>query len=140
MWYKRACAFSLLKTSSEGDLNTSKLIASEMLPESVVEYLKRVQRVVWSRKFFQCSVENSGENTRELVGLGSRHIRESDLVCILFGCSVPVVLREIRESSDRTYYVKLMGECFVYGMMDGEAFAGLKPKDIEHRTALFEIW
>jgi hypothetical protein len=34
---------------------------------------------------------------RKEVGLGSPDIRPGDLVCIFFGCSVPVVLRKIRD-------------------------------------------
>ncbi|KAI0126039.1 heterokaryon incompatibility protein-domain-containing protein [Xylariales sp. AK1849] len=144
-WYKRACAYSLLKTSPEGDLNTSKLIERETQPASVVEFLKRVQSVVWSRKFFETDMMSQqfaadGEDTAKLVGMGSRHIREGDLVCILFGCSVPVILRKLDETGNNLCSVKLMGECFAYGKMDGEAFAGLKPADVQSRLVSFEIW
>jgi hypothetical protein len=44
-------------------------------------------------------------------------------ICILYGCSVPVVLRPIRNSeSCNEFYYELIGECYVHGMMDGEAF------------------
>jgi hypothetical protein len=40
-----------------------------------------------------------------------------DIVCILFGCSVPVVLRK---TAGETKF-EFIGECFVDGYMSGEA-------------------
>jgi hypothetical protein len=85
-WYKRACLYSLLREDNSGDIHTRDLIDKPDSPEQMVTYLKRVQNVVWNRKVFK------GEN--DLFGLASRHVEVGDLVCILFGCSVPVILRE----------------------------------------------
>jgi hypothetical protein len=50
-----------------------------------------------------------------------------DLVCILFGCSVPVILREItgklRKPRDGRVYHELIGEAYIHGKMDGEALS-----------------
>jgi hypothetical protein len=51
------------------------------------------------------------------VGLAPMRTRENDIVCVLYGCSVPVVLRE---EGDEYVFI---GECFVHGLMDGEAVA-----------------
>jgi hypothetical protein len=91
-WYRRACALALTKASAEGDLSTSKLLANKSQPATVIEFLKRVQAVVWSRRFFRCTTEMETET----VGFGSRTIMEGDVVCILFGCSVPVILRSVK--------------------------------------------
>jgi hypothetical protein len=56
--------------------------------------------------------------------------RLDDTVAILYGCSVPVVLRKVRS------YYKLIGECFVYGRMDGEAFTG---RDASSSTEVFDL-
>jgi hypothetical protein len=40
---------------------------------------------------------------------------EGDLLCVLWGCSVPLVLR-----IEGDHHV-LVGECYAYGIMDGEA-------------------
>src|SRR5262249_20237680 len=53
-WFRRACMYCLSKTTLDGDLNTSKLLADKALPETVVAYLRRVQAVVWNRRFFEC--------------------------------------------------------------------------------------
>ncbi len=93
--YKRACVYTLRKTSAERDLNTSKLFANKSIPESVTEYLKRVQSVVWIQKFFECTqqyhrllMDHEKENIilkneknphyfmQRLVGLGSKNITE----------------------------------------------------------------
>jgi hypothetical protein len=134
-WFRRACMYCLSMTTLDGDLNTSKLIADKTLPETVMSYLKRVQAVVWSRKFFEC--QEAAEEDKSLFGLGSRFIKDMDLVCILFGCSVPVVLREKTDDSGR--YYEFVGECYVHGKMDGEALTGMDEDCIAKATVEFNL-
>ncbi|KAB8298563.1 hypothetical protein EYC80_000742 [Monilinia laxa] len=54
------------------------------------------------------------------IGLTVAASREGDSIVILSGCSVPLVLRR-----DGMGW-KLVGECFVYGLMDGEAAGFVK--------------
>ena len=49
------------------------------------------------------------------LGLAPNAAREGDLVCVLWGCSVPVVLRK-----EGDHYI-FVGECYTHGVMDGEA-------------------
>lgn len=42
--------------------------------------------------------------------------KETDIICVLYGSRVPYVLRRIEEG-----YYQVIGECYVYGIMDGEA-------------------
>ena len=49
------------------------------------------------------------------MGLAPMRSRENDIILVFYGCSVPVVLRE---EEDRFTFI---GECFLYGIMDGEA-------------------
>jgi hypothetical protein len=59
--------------------------------------------------------------TREgYFGLGPLQLEEQDMVCVLPGCSVPLLIRK------RDYYHVLVGECFVWGLMDGEAMSNRK--------------
>lgn len=53
--------------------------------------------------------------------------RGGDLVCVLFGCSVPVILWDENET------VKLVGEAYVHGFIDGEAIGELKSGNVEER-------
>jgi hypothetical protein len=108
-WYQRACLYALAQTSSTGVLDTSALIRSGG-PSIMVEFLERVQSVVWNRKFFTTSVRN-------LFGLGPDGLQNGDAVAVLYGCSVPVILRPVE---NRMHY-KLVGECYIHGLMDGQA-------------------
>jgi hypothetical protein len=67
-----------------------------------------------------------GQKDKELLGLAPRTAEEGDHICIIFGCSVPVILREIRFQGE--VYFKLVGEAYIHGMMDGEALSGYLPE------------
>jgi hypothetical protein len=57
------------------------------------------------------------------VGLGPAAAREGDVVVVLFGGVVPFVLRPVeREDEEKCW--RLVGECFVPGLMQGEAVEG----------------
>jgi hypothetical protein len=131
-WYWRACALALTQSSIEGDLSTSRLLANKMQPWTVINFLKRVQAVVWSRRFFRCTSKT------ETVGFGPRTTMEGDIVCILFGCSVPVILRRVVQEGPREMY-RLVGECYVHGYMEGEAFDGLVQESIEKMSLDYHI-
>jgi Heterokaryon incompatibility protein (HET) len=51
------------------------------------------------------------------LGMAPEGAMKGDLVCILFGCSVPVLLRRTQDEDRFT----LVGECFLDGCMAGEA-------------------
>lgn len=51
----------------------------------------------------------------KLFGICPPHSESGDLICILYGCSVPVILRKQGD------YMRLVGEAYVHGHMDGEA-------------------
>jgi hypothetical protein len=53
------------------------------------------------------------------IGLGSQNTQVGDIVCVLFGGSVPYILR----SSDTPGFFKFIGECYVDGIMHGEVVA-----------------
>ena len=48
------------------------------------------------------------------IGLAPIRAREGDIICVLFGCSVPVFLRE--ENDGKAAFV---GEAYVHEFMDG---------------------
>ncbi|KAF2818325.1 HET-domain-containing protein [Ophiobolus disseminans] len=54
---------------------------------------------------------------------------EGDLICVLLGGEVPYTLRRIDNQSQDSY--TMVGECYVHGIMDGEAIADiLEGKDV----------
>jgi hypothetical protein len=54
------------------------------------------------------------------LGIGPRETEQGDLVFILHGADTPYILR--RHSQDKT--LRLIGEAYVHGVMDGEAMEG----------------
>jgi hypothetical protein len=111
-WYRRACLECLTHVDSNGDLNTNNLKNFEDTPDTMKLFLKRVRNVVWNRKFFL----TAGKRYGELYGICPPKASNNDIICILFGCSVPVVLRKV--ANDKYHFI---GECYVHGMMDGES-------------------
>ncbi|KAK5695547.1 hypothetical protein LTR97_009057 [Elasticomyces elasticus] len=73
-------------------------------------YLEALNRWLRNRCFFT--------TTTGSIGIGPKVMRDHDLVVILYGSSVPVVLREKKARAD-TYLV--VGSAYVNGVMYGEA-------------------
>ena len=115
-WYRRACRECLTHRDITGHLDTNRLKKIPETPTTMVSFLERVQAVVWNRKFFR-SVDNSKKGREPLFGLVSHYAQPNDIICIIFGCSVPVLLRRNIDNVSFTF----MGECYVHGYMDGEA-------------------
>ncbi|KAF9769804.1 hypothetical protein IL306_012726 [Fusarium sp. DS 682] len=86
-FYGPACE-TVFQEAMDDTLDTSMLINHG---SSVIsDFLKRVQAVIWNRRMMR---------TGNLwLGLAPKGAQEGDLVCILYGCSVPVVLRKIVKS------------------------------------------
>jgi hypothetical protein len=90
-----------------------------MLPITVADYVSRAQKVLWSRKFSR--VLGSFRHIKErafLYGTGPRMIERDDIVCLLFGCSVPMIMRRGDPKASQSR-VTLVGECYVHGIMEG---------------------
>ena len=73
-------------------------------------------------------------NSYGLVGLVPAETKKRELILILSGCSVPVVLRRVEAPKSNEETFKLIGECFIYGMMDGEAMDFKLSRGIETQT------
>ncbi|PQE25693.1 heterokaryon incompatibility -domain-containing protein [Rutstroemia sp. NJR-2017a BBW] len=124
-WYRAACLFCLQETLSyEGNLRTNDLKRAART-DVVRDFIDRVQTVVWQRRFFRTKGTRRGR--KSLFGLAPQSAKQGDVICILLGCTVPVVLRQQGGSKNSW---KLVGECFVFSMMDGEAISGDWPKTL----------
>jgi len=66
--------------------------------------------------------------TRGYVGLAPEDVKEGDVICILFGGKVPYALRP------RDGHYLFLGECYVHGIMDGEAMDMLTDGRIQETT------
>lgn len=66
------------------------------------------------------------------IGLGPVKMRKGDQICILYGCSVPIVLRKVSGG------VTLVGDAYLHGLMDGEALALVKEQNfVEMEWSIF---
>jgi hypothetical protein len=65
------------------------------------------------------------------LGIASHDTLPGDIVCILFGGSTLMILRPVND------HFLLVGECYVHGIMDGEALEGF---NLERVSRAFEIW
>jgi hypothetical protein len=126
-WYGRACLECLSQVVRNGDLSIQQLKDRRdpiKTPSTIVMFLDRVQEMVFNRRFFTTKA-NTGKQKTSLFALGSKDVKKGDFVCILFGCSVPVVLRKITENGEHHY--QWIGECYAHGVMEGEAFSDGHP-------------
>ena len=122
-WYQRACHYWLAQESSHSEIVTA--------------YLKRVEEVVLNRRLLYC--ERQSDISSVIVGIGPGKAKPGDIVCILFGCSVPVILREEEESTDGTNFHRLIGDAYVHGKMEGESFLGKSQESIREQASIFNI-
>lgn len=60
------------------------------------------------------------------IGLTTENAMKGDLVCVLFGCHVPVLLRQ---KSPNDHIWTFVGECFLDGFMNGECLG--QPQFVE---------
>jgi hypothetical protein len=85
---------------------------------------QKIGRCKYSRDIEQqlhfFAMTNSGRNlvgtSNGFLGLAPANARQGDYVYILLGCNVPVILRLTGGGS-----FKVIGECYIQGLMDGEA-------------------
>lgn len=134
--YHRACLRCLVKGTPNGHINTKELLAADP-PEPQRGFLKRVQAVTWNRvvlKARRCEGEEG-----DLVGIGPPATDLNDIVCILYGCSVPCILRGPEKTGEGEEFYRFVGEAFIYGEMDGEAVAGLSQEALDSKTKEFRL-
>ncbi|KAI4862267.1 heterokaryon incompatibility protein-domain-containing protein [Hypoxylon rubiginosum] len=91
-YYARACRESVAKGGLlGGGINTIALINDER-NSIIAEFCRRVQAVVWNRRLFK---------TKEgILGLASGKVSIGDKIGIIYGCTVPVILKEGAEKTD----------------------------------------
>ena len=110
-----ALSTALNQTVRKSPIDTSQLVANQSTATSVREFLRRVQEVTWGRVLIK--------TIHKYLGLAHETAKEGDSICILYGCSVPVVLRRISATdADQNPSYMFIGECYVHDMMEGEAF------------------
>jgi hypothetical protein len=92
----------------KGELPPSSDTSGHMLPnaQAAVEYMHALRRCMMWRRFFTTS---AGQ-----MNTGPKALRTGDLVVILPGSRIPFALRRKRKN------YTMIGQVYVYGVMDGE--------------------
>ena len=84
-YYATACKESVRRGgTASGRVNTADLVNNER-NSIVAEFCRRVQAVIWGRRLFRTE--------KGTLGLAT-NVKKGDCICILYGCSVPVILSE----------------------------------------------
>lgn len=111
--YIAACMADL-ETTERADVVLPADVLPDMPMEKRCEAFQEdfISAIETSLQFRTLFVTQSG-----YIGLGPLTMQPTDMICVLLGCSVPVVIR--KESLNRHV---LIGECYMHGIMDGEAF------------------
>lgn len=115
VYYSRACKESFLKGGlPSGSVSTSDLINNERC-SVVAQFCRRVQAVIWNRSLIKTkSTKTESDN----IGLASKSVAKGDLVCILYGCSVPVILRRCNKKKTPEELAREREEDFINTVRD----------------------
>jgi hypothetical protein len=91
-YYAKACKESVSKGGLlSGSVDTKALINSER-NSIIAEFCRRVQGVIWNRSLIRTK--------KQILGLAGQNVKAGDLVCIILGCTVPVILRRHKMKND----------------------------------------
>jgi hypothetical protein len=132
--YRIALLHLLQKFPNHCSIDTIELIEAGQ-PDYIMEFLKRIQAVTWNRRVFLAAPDSP--NDEPLLGLAPRDAQVGDRICILFGGSVPFVLRRHQKMANSCW--EPISESYVNGKMDGEALIGLSKESIKATQTEFEI-
>jgi hypothetical protein len=109
-FYPKACKESVRKGMHGGTLEATKLI-DEGRCSIVAEFLRRVQAVIWNKRLIRTKPYKPDESGKPdepdepdepgRLGLVPEKAQTDDLICVLYGCSVPVVLRRFEKTNDQ---------------------------------------
>jgi hypothetical protein len=144
--YRLAFVNLATKISEHRSIDPGELLSSKLDPY-IRNFVARMEEVVWNRRVFKGRSWNSSEpgisHNDELFGLAPQQARINDKICLLYGCSVPVVLRKPNISHNfftkHQNFYEIVGEAYVDGFMDGEAFQGEYGQQLEGQVQEFAL-
>jgi len=95
------------------------LVKSTFKPANKEEY------DLWERRFgnrtMRLAPARLFRTTKQTLGLAKSPVRPGDEIWVLYGATVPFVLRPRAHNAGHTRCYEFMGEAYVHGIMDGEA-------------------
>lgn len=143
-WYHRAALHAMALADNNGDLPVQEHLKDDIAgrrkhSQIVTQFLKRVQGVLWNRKFIKgISDSRRSKDTEPVFGIGSPETEPGDMNCILFGCSIPCSLRRSKAGHNDNHF-DFVGEAYIYGRMDGEGITMSSPDIRKGKTVDFII-
>lgn len=128
-----SCFFGWLQANKSfhiHGLNLESLLSAHIGPEETSDAMipGRHDRQTFISRFHDTIVKMARRlvvSKRGLLGTAPSKARKGDLICVLFGLSVPVILRPCAE----TDAYRFVGECYVDGLMDGDAIRSIVDSD-----------
>lgn len=110
LFWKDACKFAYSHKAQDGpsNLDTGELIRdlSGKIPSPVRAFAERVRAVAWNRVLI---VTKGEADSPGMLGLAPLGVEAEDLVCILYGCSVPVLLRKRKHNPETRQHSTVRG-------------------------------
>lgn len=103
------------RRNSSGDISS--------LPSSLWEALSKDVGIIIEDKDMFVTAQG-------YFGLGHEGLGEGDVVCILLGGEVPFLLRQTGQGGQQARF-RFLCECYVHGVMDGEAVKGPESGSLE---------
>ena len=105
-YFRMAYKWAFLQGAEGDSLSTNEPITHGSCSNIATEFLRRVQAVVWDWRLFQSDGEKSiainpkstPRCSLQLFGLAPGTVQRGDYICVLYGCSVPVILRKVGDS------------------------------------------
>ena len=138
VYYSRACQESFRKgNTSSGVVDTTGLIEHER-NSVVAQFSRRVQAAIWNRALTRTKIGR--------FGLVASEVKEGDFVCILYGCSVPVVLRKSERKTPAVIRDEMQAELkYIVHHVEQSYYTHLRRREVfrEKRTEdrkKYELW
>jgi Heterokaryon incompatibility protein (HET) len=110
-------AVRLLETSKKNDQFFESMGAVKRMIHKSSQGLEELSTVLETRRGAPIAF------TRGYFVYSSYGLEDEDIICVLLGCGYPVILRPCGDNW------RLVGECFIYEIMGGEAIQWLGEKD-----------
>lgn len=142
--WRKSCMDILANYTDKGSINIDMILPNIKL-QHTKDFLKRMRQVTWNRRFLEVELEMAFKNAtcggthhpslacshnHHRIGLGPPDTCLGDIVCILYGCTVPCILRPRRSPHGSTgLSYDFIGEMYLYGFMDGEAITMLENRE-----------
>ena len=140
--WRKSCMEILNNHTDNQSINIDMILPKVDKPHTK-NFLKRMRQVTWNRKFMELKLDDVYKTAactdHAAIGLGQPDTREGDIVCILYGCTVPCMLRPRPNQSGDGLDYDFVGECYVYGFMGGEAITMLEANELEQQETYFTL-